>query len=92
MNSALLLSEPINFAVVQLPGRRFPGVVVQGDTLHSILAELKAVRSSAILVSGEDAEVGLDDPIATLEQASSFYEKVCRDNNIALPYMKSPGE
>ena len=29
-----MLSEPGNFAVVQLPGRKFPGVVCPGGTLH----------------------------------------------------------
>jgi hypothetical protein len=31
-----LLTPPWNFAVVQLPGRRFPGVVFQGDSLAAI--------------------------------------------------------
>jgi hypothetical protein len=33
-NSVELLSRPVNFAVVQLAERKFPGVVVQGDTLY----------------------------------------------------------
>lgn len=32
MDDAKLLSEPTNDAVVQLPGRAFPGVVFQGDS------------------------------------------------------------
>ncbi len=35
-----LLTLPTNFAVVQLPERSFPGVVVQGDTLNSIVESL----------------------------------------------------
>ena len=33
-------SEPTNYAVVQLPGRQFPGVVFQGDTLHVLAHSL----------------------------------------------------
>lgn len=39
---AELLTEPTNFAVIQLPGRRFPGVVFQGDSLGSLCADLRA--------------------------------------------------
>ena len=35
-----LLTPPYNFAVVQLPDKESPGVVFQGDTLHSILADV----------------------------------------------------
>jgi hypothetical protein len=35
------LSDATNYAVVQLPGRAFPGVVIQGDSLHSLIAEIE---------------------------------------------------
>jgi Family of unknown function (DUF6959) len=33
---AELLTPPGNYAVVQLPGRKFPGVVFQGDSLAAL--------------------------------------------------------
>ena len=36
---AELLTPPGNYAVVQLPGRRFPGVVFQGDSLAVLCEE-----------------------------------------------------
>ncbi|MEK7413938.1 MAG: hypothetical protein AAB263_11545 [Planctomycetota bacterium] len=48
---ALILSHIPNSGIVQLPGRRFPGIVMQGDTLsnifdsaRSLLAEFKRLR------------------------------------------------
>jgi hypothetical protein len=40
-DTAQLLSPATNSAVVHLPGRRFPGVVVQGDTLNGLVRNLK---------------------------------------------------
>jgi hypothetical protein len=37
MTDAKLLSEPKNYAIVQLPQRRFPGVVFQGDSLNILI-------------------------------------------------------
>jgi len=38
-----IFSDATNAAVMRHPGRRFPGILVQGDTLHNIVAELKSV-------------------------------------------------
>jgi hypothetical protein len=50
-----LLSRPINFAVVQLPERIFPGVVVQGDTLHGLVHDVDEILR--LLKPGEIDEV-----------------------------------
>lgn len=41
MDGAKLLSAPANYAVVHRPGRAFPGVVFQGDSLRNLVAELR---------------------------------------------------
>ncbi len=81
-----LLSRPINFAVVQLPGRKFPGVVVQGDTLHSLLKRVDELMQ--LLKSGEadEVSVGLEDIRDQLMEAMMHYERVCADRGITLPY------
>jgi hypothetical protein len=38
--SAKLLTSSHNYAVVQLPGRQFPDVVFQGDSLHILETHL----------------------------------------------------
>ena len=83
---AELLSPATNHAVVQLPGRRFPGVVLQGDSLHILVKNLQRLREAA--AKHGDAE--LDDGFACLcEQltgVSSHFEAVCRSRGLALPY------
>lgn len=80
-----LLSRPINFVVVQLPGRKFSGVVVQGDTLHGlvhdvdeILRLLKSGRSMRFLQDWRTLRDQLMD-------AMRHYEIVCADRGIDPP-------
>jgi Family of unknown function (DUF6959) len=82
----ILLSPPINFAVVQLTSRKFPGVVVQGDTLHSLVNRVNELLG--LLRSGDTEEVsaGLEDISDQLTDAMKHYERVCTERGIDLPY------
>jgi hypothetical protein len=86
--SAELLSRAMNYAVVQLPGRKFPGVVVQGDSLRSLVGRLHALRLLAESHDDEELSIGLADVHDILLQASLHYERVCQERGIALPYEK----
>ena len=55
---ATLLTPAWNHAVVQLPGRRFPGVVFQGDSLFLLLEQVREVREA--LDAGQPAPGGAD--------------------------------
>jgi predicted RNase H-like HicB family nuclease len=86
---AELLTEPTNYAVVKLPGRAFPGVVFQGDSLNSLITNLDALvtlaqscREASLL---EELTIVRDD----LHEIRSRYEKTCAANAISLPYPKT---
>ena len=81
-----LLSPPVNFAVVQLPARRYPGVVIQGDTLLNLCKQLERM---AKLLDARELEELSDDIEFVKEQlgeAMSYFEQVCAERGIALPY------
>lgn len=84
-----LLSRAINFAVVQLPGRAFPGVVVQGDTMHSFARQVDEM--ACLLNAGNFAELAseINDLKQQLSAALIHYEMVCDKRGIALPYPPS---
>jgi hypothetical protein len=83
MPLAKLLSDATNYAVVQLPGRQFPEVVFQGDSLNNIIGLVAALQT------GDDDPTDLvDELLAILKAAQDRYEAVCEKNNIDLPYMK----
>lgn len=88
MADAKLLSEPTNGAVVHLPGRAFPGVVIQGDTLDSLIAELREVS-----IEGSETERVrlLADVIERLEGLQFRYEAVLEREGMTLPYSRGNG-
>ena len=88
MADAKLLSEPTNGAVVHLPGRAFPGVVIQGDTLDTLIAELREVSSEGSVAERDRL---LADVIDRLEGLQVRYESVLEREGMALPYSRGNG-
>jgi hypothetical protein len=85
---AILLTEPHNYAVVQLPGRRFPGVVFQGDSLHTLYLQIGNARKRASKGDDEELQIELDEIFQTLSEVVDHYERTCERNGIELPYSK----
>jgi len=73
----------------QLCRRRFPGVVVQGDTLNGLVRNLKDM--SRLLDKGdlEQLAAGLMLVTEPLLGALQHYERVCTERGIELPYFES---
>ncbi len=79
-----------NALIVRTPGRRFPAVVVQGDSLHNlfVLAQSVAqqVRSGTVSESlQEDAEELRD----LLWDRLHLYEETLRAHGLELPYSRA---
>lgn len=80
------LSDTPNAAVVRLPGRRFPGIVLQGDSLKILLDSAAEVarlsrdsKSSELVGAAEELEEVLSGYVKAYEQA-------LRVHNQPLPY------
>lgn len=59
-----LVGDAVNAVVIKLPGRAFPGVVIQGDSLRNLNAIVERLVAS---LAGE--QIG-----AALEEASEVHE------------------
>lgn len=81
-----LLSPPVNFAVVQLPERKYPGVVVQGDTLRSLQQQVEQMGRLLDAGEMEDLAGEIEDLKEQLSRALTYFERVCAERGIALPY------
>lgn len=81
-----------NLAVVHLPGRKFPAIAVQGDTLHTLVAQVEEIYA-AVVASDRDGDIvdEVNDLVTRLRAIGVFYEVVLRENGIAIPYTRSPG-
>ena len=82
-----LLTDGGNNAVVRMPERRFPGVVVQGDTLSSLWESarlaLEAVRGERGRHDGVDE---LSSLVQHLDTLLIRYEKALDAHGISRPY------
>ena len=87
--SAKILLTGSNGAVVHLPGRHFPGVVIQGDTLASITRSVMDIREQVAKVDGQDEAVGeLDIILEQLYARVALYETALEQHGFDLPYPK----
>ena len=85
-----LWSPATNSAVVRVPGRRFPGVVIQGDSL-SILFDLAMYLAERLPeASDEELRGAADDLAEKLFAHVKNYETVLQARGLSLPYTRDP--
>jgi hypothetical protein len=81
-----IYSDTTNMAVMRHPGRNFPGVLVQGDTLHGLcsLADKAcgALRGSRDRAAIDDAKELRDH----LRDLLAHYKRVLGEHHIELPF------
>lgn len=83
-----IFSEASNFAIVRVPGRQFPGCVVQGDSLSILLGNAKEVWEK-IKVSDDEELVGAaQELVESLQSRLDHYERVLTEHGMKLPYAK----
>ncbi len=91
-----VLDNQVNSPVIKLPTRRFPGVLIQGDTLASFYGRAKLLQEQLELnqpekISDEDTPADLAaELVMILEPHLWHYESVLKAYGIDLPYFPSP--
>jgi hypothetical protein len=81
-----VLTEPSNYAVVQLPDRKYPGVVFQGDSLNALTHRLRGALRAASVHNDEALNAELEDALALLEAARDRLKTVCAREGVELPF------
>ncbi|QDU08167.1 DUF6959 family protein [Gimesia aquarii] len=72
-----LYTDQKNGAVLKLPNRQYPGVLIQGDTLHILIDDLnEALEECRLLTGSEDVCEGLEYIIDRLASYKNKYDKV----------------
>ncbi len=82
--SVEVLSQASNRPVIQYPGRKFPGILIQGDTVMNLSVAAQALKE--LDVGSEEYRHELDGLAEQLASLKHHYEEVLRANNMALPY------
>lgn len=81
MAEAKLLTSAANYAVVHLPERAFPGIVVQGDSFHAILRDIEDALGDPI-----EGKAILSDLLERLRAVQANYERVLDEHGLTRPY------
>ena len=76
-----ILSDATNMPVIRHPAREFPGVLVQGDTLHSL-----CTQAADALLGGPDSRDELEDLHNRLLELLAHYKTVLSDHQLSLPF------
>jgi hypothetical protein len=83
---AELFTDGGNDAVVRLPGRRFPGVLVQGDSLHILRSDLAAVVEACGRGDLAEARDSAGLLLSDLDALLTRYEDALQRYEIPRPY------
>jgi hypothetical protein len=85
-----IYSDTTNAAILRHPGRRFPGVLVQGDTLWTLCYRIDAACAH---LRGQLDPQGFDELNEVRNALWSFlthYKIVLGEHNIPLPFSEIP--
>ena len=85
-----IYSDATNAAVMRHPGRRFPGVLVQGDTLHTLCHRADVVCKAARSQLDSESFEELNDLRNHLWSLLSHYKAVLGEHEIPLPFFENP--
>jgi hypothetical protein len=88
--SVEIYSDSTNAAVVRHPGRKFPGVLVQGDTLHSLCVSADSACAQARGVMGDEGFEELNELRNQLWSLLIHYKAVLGEHDIRLPFSETP--
>lgn len=83
---AELFTDGGNDAVVRMPGRRFPGVLVQGDSLHIQRADAAEVKEACERGDLDEARDSAGLLLTNLDALLARYEAALREHEAPRPY------
>jgi Family of unknown function (DUF6959) len=79
-------SGTTNATVVRLPGRQFPGIVVQGDSLKILLDSASEVAQLSRGTNVPGLEESAEEVVRLLNGYRQAYEEALSRHNQSLPY------
>jgi hypothetical protein len=86
--TAHILEIGCNGAVVQLPERKFPGLVIQGDTLSILMSDFEELKENIGKNDTSEIQASIDTIESHLRDRLTFYESTLAKHGIHLPYSR----
>ena len=85
-----IFSDTTNQAVLRHPSRRFPGVLIQGNSLHSMCRELDSACAAARDVLAPEPYAELNSVRNALWAYLTHYKSVLIEHGLPLPFNDVP--
>ena len=83
-------SDQTNAVVMRHPGRRFPGLLIQGDTLYALCRQADAACAKARSQLEPEPYQELNELRNTLQRFLSHYKAVLQEHELPLPFNEIP--
>jgi hypothetical protein len=89
IESVEIYSDQTNAAVLRHPGRKFPGVLLQGDSLYAL-----CMQADAACIEERDSLSSVNDELNDLRNRLwgllNHYKSVLDEHGIPLPFSEQP--
>lgn len=81
-----IYSTSSNLAVIEVPGRRFPGSVIQGDSLNNLCTLARSVHHRTMQTEDRELIDDASELLSLLEERLRHYEATLQQHGLELPY------
>lgn len=88
--SVEIFSDQSNAAVMRHPDRKFPGVLIQGDSLYALCCQADIACSAAKSLAGSEAYEELSGLRNSLWSYLNHYKVVLGEHQMRLPFSETP--
>ncbi|WP_404962392.1 DUF6959 family protein [Streptomyces sp. 147326] len=85
-----LFTDPGNDAVVRLPPRNFPGVLIQGDSLSIIRADVAEIVEACDQGDVGEAREAAAILLSNLDELLARYTEALKAHDIPIPFYQAP--
>ncbi|MET7899583.1 DUF6959 family protein [Streptomyces mirabilis] len=87
---AELFTDPGNDVVVRLPPRNFPGVLIQGDSLSIIRADVAEIVEACAQGDVGEAREAAAILLSNLDELLARYTAALKAHDIPIPFYQAP--
>jgi hypothetical protein len=89
LENAELLQTQGDYSLMRWSGRRFPGLLIQGDTLSILCDDLEEIMSLLDGGDQEEAEFALSEVCKRVNGMRKSYEEMMDAESMSLPYRRT---
>ena len=78
--------QDVNAAVIKMPSRKYPGILVQGDSLHNMLTLIKAAEAALAAGNSEEAKDVLQEVREVISGYEVAYTNALAEHRVPPPF------